>query len=215
VKPAGCKNPTQLAFRRDDASFQNQCRLVALIGVPVQGDVMRVSPTVVVLRSQGHWLSGALVNNLTSVAGPSARADVNQMLIQPFVNYNLRHGWYLTSSPIITANWKMNSNERWTVPVGGGVGRIVHFGKQPVNIYAQFFRNVERPDGITPWSKRMASGLARLRQIRSSACGQSMAAGLACPTHGPASRLPACGSRRLLPWLRPRSHGSAKGSHSP
>src|SRR6476660_1105328 len=59
------------------------------------------------------------------------------MLIQPFVNYNLRHGWYLTSSSIITANWKVNSNERWTVPVGGGVGRIVHFGKQPVNIYAQ------------------------------------------------------------------------------
>ena len=116
---------------------------------------LSVGPTVVVLRSQGHWLFGTLVNNLTSVAGPSDRADVNQMLVQPFVNYNLRHGWYLTSSPIITANWKVNSNERWTVPVGGGVGRIVHFGKQPVNIYAQVFRNVERPDGITNWSARL------------------------------------------------------------
>jgi hypothetical protein len=114
-----------------------------------------LGPTVVVLRSQGHWLFGVLVNNLTSVAGPSTRANVNQMLMQPFVNYNLRHGWYLTSSPIITANWEVNPNQRWTVPIGGGVGRIVHFGKQPVNIYAQFFRNVERPDGITRWSARL------------------------------------------------------------
>jgi hypothetical protein len=75
------------------------------------------------------------------------------MLMQPFVNYNMRHGWYLVSSPIITSNWEA-SNNRWTVPVGGGVGRIVHFGKLPVNAYTQFFRNVERPDGTTSWSAR-------------------------------------------------------------
>ena len=116
---------------------------------------LSVGPTVVALRSQGHWLFGTLVQNLFSVAGPKERADVNQMLMQPFVNYNLRKGWYLTSSPIITANWEVNSgNSRWTVPVGGGVGRIVHFGKQPVNMYTQFFRNAERPAGITSWSAR-------------------------------------------------------------
>jgi hypothetical protein len=115
---------------------------------------LSIGPTAVVLSIQGHWLFGTLVQNLFSVAGPSKRPDVNQMLLQPFVNYNMRHGWYLTSSPIITSNWEANSNNRWTVPVGGGVGRIVHFGKLPVNTYAQFFRNVERPDGTTSWSAR-------------------------------------------------------------
>jgi hypothetical protein len=115
---------------------------------------LSVGPTVVVLRTQGHWLFGSLVQNLFSVAGPSARKDVNQMLMQPFVNYNLRHGWYLTSSPIITANWEVKPDQRWTVPVGGGVGRIIHLGKLPVNVYTQFFRNVERPDGTTHWSAR-------------------------------------------------------------
>lgn len=115
---------------------------------------LSVGPTAVVLRSQGRWLYGTLVNNLFSVAGPSRRADVNQMLMQPFVNYNLPHKWYLTSSPIITANWEVKPDQRWTVPVGGGVGRIVHFGTLPVNIYTQFFRNVERPDGTTHWSAR-------------------------------------------------------------
>jgi hypothetical protein len=112
-----------------------------------------IGPTAVVLSIQGHWLFGTLVQNLFSVAGPSERPDVNQMLMQPFVNYNMRHGWYLVSSPIITSNWEV-SNNRWTVPVGGGVGRIVHFGKLPVNAYTQFFRNVERPDGTTSWSAR-------------------------------------------------------------
>ncbi len=116
---------------------------------------LSVGPTVVVLRIQGHWLFGTLVQNLFSVAGPSARANVNQMLMQPFANYNLKHGWYLTSSPIITANWEVNPNQRWVVPVGGGVGKIVHFGKLPVNMYTQFFRNVERPDGTTSWSARL------------------------------------------------------------
>jgi|HubBroStandDraft_6_1064221.scaffolds.fasta_scaffold469088_1 hypothetical protein len=115
---------------------------------------LSVGPTVVALRSQGHWLFGTLVQNLFSVAGPKERADVNQMLMQPFVNYNLRHGWYLTSSPIITSNWERHSDQRWTVPVGGGVGRIVHFGKLPVNMYTQLFRNAERPVGTTSWSAR-------------------------------------------------------------
>jgi hypothetical protein len=113
-----------------------------------------VGPTVVGLRSQGHWLYGVLVNNVFSVAGPSARSDVNQMLMQPFVNYNMRRGWYLTSSPIVTADWEKRRNDRWTVPVGGGVGKIIHFEKLPVNVYTQFFRNVESPDGTTRWSAR-------------------------------------------------------------
>jgi hypothetical protein len=116
---------------------------------------LSVGPTVVVLRIEGHWLYGALVNNLFSVAGPSARPDVNQMLVQPFVNYNFRHGWYLVTSPILTANWEVKPDERWVVPVGGGVGKIVHFGKLPVNAYTQFFRNVQRPGGTSSWSARL------------------------------------------------------------
>jgi hypothetical protein len=115
---------------------------------------LSVGPNLVVLRIQGHWLFGTLAQNLWSVEGPKARPAVNQMLLQPFVNYNLRHGWYLTTSPIITSNWEVRPGQRWTVPVGGGVGRIVHLGRQPVSMYAQFFRNVERPDGISHWSAR-------------------------------------------------------------
>jgi hypothetical protein len=43
-------------------------------------------------------------------------------------NYNFADGWYVTSSSIITANWLAASNDRWTLPLGGGVGKL------PINL---------------------------------------------------------------------------------
>ena len=105
-----------------------------------------VGPTAAALAIEGPWVVGALANNLFSVGGDSKRRDVNQMLDQPFVNYNLPGGWYLTSSPIITADWKADADQRWTVPVGGGIGKIFRIGKQPLNASLQTFYNAVRPD---------------------------------------------------------------------
>ena len=76
------------------------------------------------------------------------------MLIQPFVNYNLEDGWYLTSAPIITANWNADSSDQWTVPVGGGFGKIIKVGKLPINLQLQGFYNIEAPDAAGDWSLR-------------------------------------------------------------
>ena len=64
-----------------------------------------LGPTAVFLMTPGHWVIGVLLNNQWSVGGNPLRPAVNAFLAQPFVNYNMAHGWYLTSSPIITANW--------------------------------------------------------------------------------------------------------------
>jgi hypothetical protein len=102
-----------------------------------------------------HWTIGALINNVWSVAGESGRAPVNQMLLQYFINYNLKKGWYLTVSPIITADWRASSGNVWTVPFGGGVGRIMKLGFQPVNISATFYGNAAYPVGTSSWSMRL------------------------------------------------------------
>jgi hypothetical protein len=112
-------------------------------------------PSVVALKMQGPWVYGALVQNLWSYAGDSDRAHVNEFLLQPFINYNLPDGWYLSSSPIITANWKADSGNRWTVPIGGGIGKIVRFGKLPVNLSCQAFYNVESPRNGADWTLRL------------------------------------------------------------
>jgi len=114
-----------------------------------------LGPSAVALAQPGHWTVGALANNVWSVAGDGSRPDVNQMLLQYFVNYNLKKGWYLSVSPIITANWEASSGNVWTVPVGGGVGRIMKLGFQPVNLTAQFYGNAVHPTGASPWGMRL------------------------------------------------------------
>jgi hypothetical protein len=111
-------------------------------------------PSAVVLAMDGPWVVGALAQNVWSYAGDSDRPYVNQLLVQPFINYNLPKGWYLTTSPIITANWHADSDDRWTVPVGGGVGKIVKFGKLPVNLQLSSYYNVVHPDFGPEWSVR-------------------------------------------------------------
>ena len=90
-----------------------------------------MGPSVVVLAQPGKWTLGALVNNVWSIAGSGSRPDVNQILLQYFVNYNLNKGWYITISPILTANWNASSGNVWTVPFGGGVLLAVEGGRQP------------------------------------------------------------------------------------
>ncbi|HZD32167.1 MAG TPA: neuromedin U [Candidatus Angelobacter sp.] len=114
-----------------------------------------LGPSVVVLTQPGHWTIGALANNVWSVAGSGTRPPVNQFLLQYFVNYNLKKGWYITSAPILTANWRATSGNVWTVPFGGGVGRIMKLGFQPVNLSATFYGNAVYPSGTSSWSMRL------------------------------------------------------------
>jgi hypothetical protein len=82
-----------------------------------------------------HVTTGFLIFNLWSFAGDQDRANVNAMTLQPFWNYNLPDGWYLTTSPLMTANWEAKGENRWTVPIGGGFGRIFKIGDQSGSVY--------------------------------------------------------------------------------
>jgi len=113
-----------------------------------------VGPSIVVLTMEGPWVYGALWNNIWSFAGDDDRDDVNRMLLQPFVNYNMEGGWYLVSAPVITADWEADSENRWVVPIGGGVGRVFTIGKQPVNVQAQAFYHIVHPDNGPDFSFR-------------------------------------------------------------
>ena len=114
-----------------------------------------MGPTAVVLVQPGKWTLGLLVNNVWSVAGHANLPDVNQFLLQYFINYNLNKGWYLTWQPSITANWEATNGGRWVVPLGGGVGRIMRLGFQPVNVGLQFYGNAVHPAGGSPWNMRL------------------------------------------------------------
>jgi hypothetical protein len=124
-----------------------------------------MGPAGVVLTMQGHWVFGALLNNQWSFAGWGDKA-VNAMLLQPFINYNLPDGWYLTSSPVVTADWKADkAGDVWTAPVGGGVGKLFRLGqilpleghplaKLPINTQLAAYGNVAKPEFGPKWQLR-------------------------------------------------------------
>jgi len=100
------------------------------------------------------WVFGVLVNNVWSVSSNERGGSYNHGLIQPFVNYNFKGGFYLTSSPIATVNWDAAGGQKWTVPVGGGGGKIFHLGKLPVNTQLAAYYNAVRPDNGPNWQIR-------------------------------------------------------------
>jgi hypothetical protein len=109
-----------------------------------------------------HWVIGALANQQWSIGDAAPSQRVNAMLIQPFINYNLPEGWYLTSAPVITANWEAfgdNSSDRWVIPIGGGFGKIVKTGGPPLNINLAGYYNVVSPEQGPDWQLRFQVAL--------------------------------------------------------
>jgi hypothetical protein len=117
---------------------------------------LAVGPNIVALAMPGHFVLGVLVNNIWSFAGSGSRRDINQMLLQYFINYNMKKGWFLTTQPILTANWNTPaaSGSVWTVPFGGGFGRIMKLGFQPVSINVQAYGNAVHVPGASSWTVR-------------------------------------------------------------
>jgi hypothetical protein len=99
-------------------------------------------PAIVVLSMPGNWVVGCLLQHSWSYAGPDDETDVNKTTFQYFLNYNFDDGWYATMTPTMTKNWEGTNGNRWTVPVGGGIGKLHKFGKQPVDFKLQGFYNV-------------------------------------------------------------------------
>ncbi len=113
-----------------------------------------IGPSVVVLSQKGPWTLGILANNVWSVAGDADRQAVNRGLLQYFIVRQLGNGWYVNSAPVNTVNWKAESGQKLLVPLGAGGGKLVFFGKLPVNLQSQVYYNVVKPDIGPDWQLR-------------------------------------------------------------
>ena len=111
----------------------------------------------VALKMAGKIVYGALISNVWSFAGADdSTHKINAMTLQPFLNYNLDDGWFIASSPIITADWEQDNDNRWTVPLGLGVGRAMKVGGIPLAAQIHSYYNVVTPDnGGGDWQLRV------------------------------------------------------------
>lgn len=116
-------------------------------------------PGVVVLKTMGPWVAGGLFQQLWSFAGDENRKKINFFQLQPFVNYNLKHGWAVGYAPFWTADFTNPAGHNWTVPVGLQVTRTFVLGRQPMSMGTGYYYNVIRPDGQPHWQARIIYSL--------------------------------------------------------
>src|SRR5215813_8546883 len=98
------------------------------------------------------WQLTGQIYNLWSYAGDASRPAVNTMFLQPVLNVFLPRDWYLTFGPQVTANWKASAGNKWTVPVGGGIGRAFSIASKSGIAQVEAYNYVERPSGSATWT---------------------------------------------------------------
>ena len=107
-------------------------------------------PAAIAVTVEGPWVYGVLANQVWS-SGHNDRPDVSLFLLEPGVTYAIpkSKGWYLTTNPLVTANWEAPGGSVWTVPIGGGVGHLfpARGGRPATDVNLQAYYNLERPRG--------------------------------------------------------------------
>ena len=118
-------------------------------------DKYSVGPSTVFVYQNPKFIAASVINAWWSVAGDSSAPDVATFYWQPIFNYFLPDKWYLTTAPVILADLKADSDDRWVIPLGGGIGKMFNWGKMPMDVTAQGYYYVEKPDGGPEWMFRL------------------------------------------------------------
>jgi len=111
-----------------------------------------IGPAMMLVYQPKNWTVSLEVQHIWSVIGSKSRDDVSQMTIEPRIYYNLPQGWYLLSEMQMVANWRSNSEQRWTVPIGAGVGKLFAVGDNAINSRLGAYYNPVTPDAGPTWS---------------------------------------------------------------
>ncbi len=94
------------------------------------------------------WKLGGLLQTYFSYAGDGDRNDVTMMNLQLFYYYALTETISIGAGPNIIADFEADSGDKWTVPIGIGIGKTVQMGKVPVRFMVEYYGSVVRPDTV-------------------------------------------------------------------
>jgi Putative MetA-pathway of phenol degradation len=103
-----------------------------------------LGPTGLVLKQDGPWTYGALVNHVWGVGGDSDRPDISSSFLQPFLSHTTKTAWTFGLNAESTYDWK---GKQWAVPINATVTKLLRFGDQPVSIGGGVRYWAEGPEG--------------------------------------------------------------------
>ena len=107
------------------------------------GDALGIGPTIVFLFMPGHWVAGATAAMWWAYKEPHGAEAMKSFFAQYFITYNIKNGWFVNTTPTITANFNAPEGEQWVVPTGAGFGKVQHFKHSaPMKFMLQYYYNV-------------------------------------------------------------------------
>jgi len=89
---------------------------------------------VLFVATNPEWQYGYLLTWQARIAGGSNRPGVNVGNLQPFLFRQLGEGWYLRSTGVSTYNF---DNNAYSVPIGLGIGKVLHVGNAVMNVFVE------------------------------------------------------------------------------
>ena len=114
-----------------------------------------IGPNGALVYSNGPWFNEILAYHLISFAGDRGRAGVSLTYLEPQISYNFESGWYVDTDPEMTFDWKANSADAWTIPVGVDVGKAFNLGSRAMSLQIGSYDFVKHPRGSARWMLRV------------------------------------------------------------
>lgn len=115
----------------------------------LSGDSWVLGPSAVVLKQQGVWTFGALVNHVWEVSGDN---NTSASFLQPFTSWGgLGNGQTIALNTEATYDWE---NEQWNIPVNLMYNKVSKIGDQLVSYQAGIRCYLDSPSGGPDWGLR-------------------------------------------------------------
>lgn len=116
-----------------------------------------IGPTVVLLKQDGPWTYGALLNHIWDVAGDSDRSAVNATFLEPFLSYTTKTHYTFTIQTETTYDWE---HQQWNVPINLLASKVVKIGGQHYSFQVGARYHADGPDDHATWGARFNITLA-------------------------------------------------------
>jgi len=119
----------------------------------------QVGPTGLLLWANKDWTIGTHIQHWWGFADDGKSNDnpivaaahdksLNHTDMQYFIIKNLPDAWQLRASPHITYDWNAKKDNKLTLPIALGIGKMIKIGPMPVMLMAEYQKTLISPDNI-------------------------------------------------------------------
>ena len=116
----------------------------------------QAGPAVMAFNMGKPWVYGVIAQHWQSYAGDDDRSDTSRTDVQYVIRRSLPGAMSLGMGPTVTYDWKADSDNALTFPVGLGITKTTRWGKTPVKLRAELHYSLIKPDDYgAEWNFRL------------------------------------------------------------